>query len=237
MSYHLIKTEDHSYTVLDHSTQEAYHSQGGANLEALSLYIESSSFKTKLTEKSLAVLDLGLGLGYNALNTIQTWTDHPQAKDLLLVSLENNALLVKDLLEGSAPWTTNWPDSWKQILKIAQKTNFGYLVHLTHPLKKSALIWKILIDNALISIQKLQKESVELDFIWQDAFSPQKCPELWSFEWFKDLRALSIKETELLTYSVARIVKDNLEKTGWDWQKIKTTTKKGHWLKASPKTI
>ena len=73
-----------------------------------------------------------------------------------------------------------------------------------------------------------------IDYVWQDAFSPKKNCELWTTEWFQQIRNYASGDAVLVTYSVARMVRDNLASAGWRWQKMQTSGLKRSWLKATP---
>jgi tRNA 5-methylaminomethyl-2-thiouridine biosynthesis bifunctional protein len=78
-------------------------------------------------------------------------------------------------------------------------------------------------------------EFAGFDFVWQDPFSPQKNPTMWSAEWFARVREVSATGCTLMTYSVARAVRDALAASGWSVAKIPTSIRmKRHWLRATP---
>lgn len=230
----LVQTKDTSLTVEHPEHGQSYHSQIGARTEAQKLYIEGSSIALRLSEESnkipLAVLDLGLGLGYNAIATIQTWMASGGYKDVYLYSLEIDAKLVKTLLSKNAPWQENWPESELKILTDVQEINpVLYKMRLKHPKTTQNLFWEIHICDA-ISFDF--KACHPFDYIWQDAFSIAVSPKLWQVEWFTSLFYAASKDAELLTYSVAREVKDALKNAGWKIQKIPGVGTKREWLKA-----
>ncbi|MBW2991600.1 hypothetical protein KY345_00090, partial [Candidatus Woesearchaeota archaeon] len=71
---------------------------------------------------------------------------------------------------------------------------------------------KILLNDAKKSIKNI---SQKFNIIFLDPFSPKKCPELWTEEFFKDIKSVCSNNTILTTYSCARIVRDNLQKSGF----------------------
>ena len=73
----LVQTGDGSYTILDRSIDEEYHSTYGARSEADELYMINSGFKDEIDKatdqvKSYQVLDVGMGLAYNAMMTLMS---------------------------------------------------------------------------------------------------------------------------------------------------------------------
>ena len=103
LSMETVETKDGSLT-LRHENGELYHSMTGAREEAKRLYVESSSYKEALTDESeLCILDVGLGLGYNALSTIEAWEKSSAKCDLTLYSFEKEPELLEKFLSGKAP--------------------------------------------------------------------------------------------------------------------------------------
>src|SRR4051812_41230934 len=94
----LLTTDDGSLSLLHPDHGEAYHSRLGATAEARLLYIESSGILGAFAaSRPTRVLDVGLGLGYNARETLQAWADAPAAGELFIQSLEINPALVAAL--------------------------------------------------------------------------------------------------------------------------------------------
>jgi tRNA U34 5-methylaminomethyl-2-thiouridine-forming methyltransferase MnmC len=274
----LVLTDDGSYTIQDNVTGECYHSRMGARREAEELYINFSGFCNSLQNahgNKITVLDVGLGLGYNAAATLEAWlrADHPPS--VHMVSLENNPHVIQNILDPKAPWTANWsqpvrealrgmnqrsPNCWVSTVRLPPESspllNTGGLAASQDP--SSNFLWEIfLIDAAQEALPYSSHESstgMEFchpcqggdleetsplcwDFVWQDPFSPQRNPQMWSSSWFGKIRRQCHSRTKILTYSVARSVRDALEEAGFSWEKRATPfPMKKHWLVASPRT-
>ena len=235
----LRKTDDGSLTLYNDKYNELYHSEEGALLESRSLYIEGSGFsKLCLREKGLydipiKICDVGLGLGYNAFCTLKEWHDGPGSFNLELFSLENDEKLFEVLRSGKASWQSSWTASDLAFMTgFKQKDETCFEKEIIHPLSGKKATWFVFLGDAVFVVKERERFLKGLDFIWQDAFSPNSCPELWSKKWFQLLSGLSSKDTCLMTYSVAKVVKDVLEKCDWSFEKINTVTRKKSWLKA-----
>ena len=61
----------------------------------------------------------------------------------------------------------------------------------------------------------VKNDSNVYDLIFLDAFTPSKCPCLWSFEFFKELFRLLDEEGILLTYSMSAPVRNAMIKSGF----------------------
>jgi len=233
----IVETQDGSLTIRDPASGECYHSTEGALLESRELYINRSGIKERLQESSqICVLDIGLGLAYNALSTISEWYVHG-ACDLIIMSLEKEPELVSQMARGLASWQSKWPRLWMEwslSLKpatIPPETDLdpSYIAKLIHPQTKKVCEWKILIGDAA----HINALPMAFDFFWQDPFSPEKNPELWSSTWFALLIRHSNPQAVLMSYSVARKTKDALTQGGFQVQRMETPTRKKHWLKAT----
>jgi tRNA U34 5-methylaminomethyl-2-thiouridine-forming methyltransferase MnmC len=241
----LVVTQDGTITLRHPAYDEDFHSIKGARFEADSLYMEASGFRSHLTTSTsagtLGVLDVGLGLGYNALMTIECWSEGLGAQDLDLISLEHTPQLVQSLTDPACAWKEGWPATWKNWSQSLEKktNNEAWTATFQHPLSGKKLSWRVLVGDA----RHADLSPWTFHYIWQDAFSPKKNPELWSVEWFEKLRAASDPSVRLVTYSVARIVRDHLEAAAWTQERLKTPqaqsrdgTGKKQWLLAQLKT-
>lgn len=220
--YAVVTTEDGSLSVRHADHGEAFHSLTGARGEAEELYIRASGILAWFDRgAATSVLDVGLGLGYNALATLTAWRAARAPGDLHLTSLEIDAALVAALQSGKAPWQANWSPEWIALASAASP--------ITHPTHTARAYWTIQTGDALHTTII----GAPFDFVWQDPFSPQKNPTMWGAEWFRIAASAAAPDATLMTYSVARSVRNALTESGWIPQKIPATTRcKRHWLTA-----
>ncbi len=236
------KTGDGSLTLFSERYQETYHSDMGAAREARELYLVKSGLLTSLELAappfSGCILDVGLGLGYNAMSAIEAFfTFAPAESKLRLISLEMEGHLVELMFSGKAPWQQSWPQAWLNFLQAGRRECESpncLRLSLVHLGKK--VDWDILIGDATQTLgHHFQKPKCSpINYIFQDAFSPKKNPELWTSSWFGSLYQYVDKKSVLVTYSVARSVKDALTQAGWVWATIPGVGQKKQWLIAHP---
>ncbi len=228
-SEHLVRTGDGSLTLKHHEHGEDYHSNLGALREAEELYIDRSGFIAALSRaEPLSIADVGLGLGYNALATIAAWSTAPNPPSLYLYSLEIQPALVRALASGRADWQSEWPDSWRQWSSALTFEGDHAKARIEH-VSGATLSWQVVIGDAT---QITWKPQQPFNFVWQDAFSPTHNPGMWSADWFSHLRENSAFGAVLMTYSVARSVRDALTAAGWQWEKVPGAGTKRQWLRA-----
>lgn len=223
MTLEIVETKDGFLTARHGEIPQEFHSKDGARLEAEHLYVRSSGFVDQIAQRNNTVLDIGMGLGYNALVTLEFWTQDSNAKDLTLVSLEKDTSLISALVRLEGAWQKNWPKAWVNIIEAYSKKSF-----IQHPITHAQARWEILeVDAALNWCPQMT-----FDYFWQDPFSLPFNAELWDVAWFAKLKSCCNPGAVLVTYSVARGVKDALTNAGWSWELIPTVTAKRHWLRA-----
>ncbi|NRA66223.1 MAG: hypothetical protein HRU19_17180 [Pseudobacteriovorax sp.] len=229
----VVETADGSLSVKDPTIDEEYHSDGGALFEARALFIEASGYIGRLDRCfDTAILDVGLGLGYNALLSIEYWLAAEDPSHQTLVSLEKNSDLVAALASGDGPWMEGWSQDWLDLASKLEKKDANddkvlWKATITHRNGK-VLSWTVIVGDALDA----NLNDFSFDIVFQDAFSPQKNSRMWQSDWFQKVFDRAKEGCCLVTYSVARPVKDNLEQAGWQYQKIPAAGKKRSWLKA-----
>jgi tRNA U34 5-methylaminomethyl-2-thiouridine-forming methyltransferase MnmC len=243
-----VETADGSLTIRHPDANECYHATEGAALEAKTLYIHHSGIKERFANRAgktstISVLDVGMGLAYNALSTIDAWNTQISSDlastgsvtgglNLNLVSLEINAELVKALARSTAPWQKGWPDTWiKWAGSLRQRADSSntWQAKITRA-NNSLCTWTVVVADAT----DLNLNHQPFEYIWQDPFSPARNPTLWTAKWFAQIKAVSAPHATLMTYSVARVVKDALAGGGWQFERFATGQSKRHWLRASP---
>lgn len=185
----LVKTDDDSFTIRSEEYDENYHSLSGALEESEKKYYEPCKIKPSMT-----ILDIGFGLGYNAAMAIH------KTKDITIVSLEKDKKVL-DMVQS-----IKVPDYFKETYDIIKQAarDLEY--------NKDDIHIRIILGDATKTIKQLD---IKFDAVFQDPFSPPKNPELWTEEFFKDVKRLMKPDAILATYSCARIVRENLKKAGF----------------------
>ena len=136
-------------------------------------------------KKGTKVLDIGFGLGFNVATALE--------KGANVISLEKDKTLLKEIQSLNFP-----AKSYSLVKQVANG--------------KISPRLKIIIGNATKTIKTLNQK---FDAVFHDPFSPPKNPELWTEEFFKDIKKLMKPTAILATYSCARITRDNLKKAGF----------------------
>ena len=181
-----LKTDDGSYTFYDPIHKENYHTIAGAATEAVKKFVEPSNLKEKLqqTKNSINILDIGFGLGYNAIAAVKTALNNQGS--VSITSLELN----------------DTPLTLAKSLHTTESLEFDIISSLLLNNKWECNSNKIELKygDARKTIQQISKK---FDIVFMDGFSTTKNPELWTFDFIKEIVKRLKPDGVILTYSSA----------------------------------
>jgi tRNA U34 5-methylaminomethyl-2-thiouridine-forming methyltransferase MnmC len=219
----LIQTADGSKTLHSERYAQTFHSDKGAVTESKHVFLESSAVAPNLRiGESQQVLEIGFGTGLNFLLTADVALKHQAS--LKYVALEQTLLPAstvqqlgyeeylekKEVLESHLQFRASLPD------EVAN----GHYVFEYGTVRLELLIGEAttkILDTNLFGVNK---PSANLfDAIYQDAFSPDANPELWSEDFFATLYTSLKPKGKLTTYSVKGDVRRTLQKVGFAVEK------------------
>ena len=189
-----VRTGDGSFTFYSEEYDETYHSTSGALEEAQKKFIEPCKIK-----EGMKILDIGFGLGYNIGMALQA------SKKLRIVSLEKDPFVLRSLSSVQVPY---WFINTYSIIKSAAS-------HLEYHSGETHI--DILMGDAKETIRNIiLDDSEKFDAVFLDPFSPSKNSELWSVEFFKEIKKRMKKGAIMATYSCAGQVRRNLKEAGFN---------------------
>ena len=191
----LVRTSDNSYTVYSDKYSENYHSVSGALEESLKKFVEPCKIKD-----GMSILDIGFGLGYNVGMAMF------KAKNLRIISLEKDPYVLKAI---PAVKVLYWfQKTYEKIKAVARRLEYN----------ENGTEVNIILGDARETIKKIltTKEENKFDAVFLDPFSPPKNPELWTVEFFKEIKKRMKKNATLATYSCAKIARENLKQAGFE---------------------
>lgn len=196
-----VSTADGSITFFSEDWKEHYHTKAGARLEAEKKFIEPSGLKQRLETDDVQILDLCFGLGNNSLAALRKAVHSEHA--VHITALEMDRRIIRAASERFKTLDSD-PVNWKNVLK--KLLNDG-----TAAIHKSSI--SLSLGDARYLIQKIPDDSIDL--IYHDPFSTQHCPELWTVDFFNQLRRVLKSDGALLTYSSAAPVHGAMEEAGF----------------------
>jgi tRNA U34 5-methylaminomethyl-2-thiouridine-forming methyltransferase MnmC len=192
-----IITKDSSITFYSEEYGETYHSVTGAVEEAFKKFAEPALEAVK-DKSEIKILDVCFGLGYNSAAAIDRILEHNIRSDITIVGLEKDKKIL-DKIKDLQPMIMSY-----HVIKDTIENKYKY--------DRDGIKIKLLVCDALGSVKKIKDK---FDIIFLDPFSPKKNPELWTHEFFKELRKLIKPDGILTTYSCAGNVRRNLKAAGF----------------------
>ncbi len=200
-------TQDGSYTFFSTEFGETFHSVQGARTEAFQKFAQA----TRLVQKaqtlpgnaSIHLLDVCYGLGYNTAAALETiWGINPNCV-IELYGLE---------LDHRVPAGALTPDllgCWSPPVQAVLQ-NLGQGQH--H--QQNEFRAELLLGDARKTVQTLIQREFKADAIFFDPFSPQRCPQLWTVEFFRAIAQCLAPDGILSTYSRSAAVRTALQAAG-----------------------
>ncbi len=211
----IITTNDGSHTLINEQFNETYHSERGAILEAMHVFVEAGFRQIKKSQ--IAVFEVGFGTGLNAWLTMLEAEKTGQH-----VYYESIELYPIDFFTSNALNFAALTNADFEGFELLHRCEWGKPVAITphftlHKINSNLLEYNLIRD---------------FDVAYFDAFSPETQPELWSKDIFQKIyNSLNINGL-LTTYSSKGLVKQNLRAVGFTVQRLQGASGKRHMLRA-----
>jgi tRNA U34 5-methylaminomethyl-2-thiouridine-forming methyltransferase MnmC len=196
-------TEDGSFTFFSEEFGETFHSREGAKAEAFLKFAEATDLAQKASQGHLRLLDVCYGLGYNtaaALEVIGSVNPHCQME---IYGLEQDETVPRAAIAPSL--LASWSPPVQTILRA---------IALEHCCIQPNLAASLLIGDARQTIQTLCESGFQADAIFFDPFSPRRCPQLWTVEFFQNVAQCLAPAGKLATYSRSASVRSAMQAAG-----------------------
>ena len=192
---------DGSHTLYCSDVSEHYHStRDGAFSEALYKHV-LPAWQYRISDRpSVTILDICFGLGYNTLVLIWYLREQGYQGKLRIFSPEYDLGLLESLADFP------YPDTLLELSLIIQKLakNLFY--------QDADLVIEIVAADAR---SWLTGFSDRVDIVFQDPFSPVNNHNLWTREYFAELRRIGADDLLITTYSTATAVRMGLFENGF----------------------
>lgn len=192
-------TRDGSYTFFSEEFGETFHSREGAKEEAFQKFAQATELAIKAQSGQIRLLDVCYGLGYNTAASLETiWANNPHCQvELYALELDVSVPVAAIAPELLQIWS---PPVQKILQTIAQ----------THQCQTQALQATLLVGDARQTVQSLAPSGWQADAIFFDPFSPRRCPQLWTVEFFQQVACCLAPTGRLATYSRSAAVRSAL---------------------------
>lgn len=218
MSRIIIKTDDNSDTVFDEKLQEIFHSQKGALTESQYVFIQKGFNYVSDSLKEINIFEIGFGTG---LNTILTLIE-ADLKNIKVNYFSIESEVLDEEIWSKLNYDGFIDQNYHQTFRDLHKLSWN----IQHKISDNFSLKKI--------NQKLEDYSFDTSFnlVYFDAFSPDKQPELWTYEIFKKLTESLENEGVIVTYSAKGQVRRNMEKCELKVEKLPGPPGKREMLRA-----
>ena len=218
------RTEDGSATLFVPELNEHYHSVKGARTESQHIFIDMG------LEASAAirprVLEIGFGTGLNALLTLESAGQEKRAVHYTGIELYPLSWEEVDVLNYSdhplfkelhtAPWDTDVNITpYFTLHKIQGDVNKVISGERLGISDKSPINHSSLIANPLSLTP-----NPYFDLVYFDAFAPEKQPEMWSEELFRNIYACMNANGILTTYCAKGVIRRLLQAVGFTVERL-----------------
>jgi queuine tRNA-ribosyltransferase len=215
MSFEIQTFRNGSASILDLKYGETMHSQIGPQEEANKVYLEQAELEKRLLQdrgNSLVLFDVGLGMGTNALASIELFLGSRAQRNLHIVSFENNLSGIQFALQN-----TDQLPFIKRYLELVQTLLTQKTVTLRSPFG-TQIYWELKEGDFRNHVLNCPSPEV----IFYDFYSPRACPDLWSLSTFKLVYQSTAAQrakgdnTFLCTYSSSTSVRSALVLAGFN---------------------
>ncbi|WP_448562848.1 tRNA (5-methylaminomethyl-2-thiouridine)(34)-methyltransferase MnmD [Trichothermofontia sp.] len=197
-------TNDGSFTFFSEEFGEHLHSRAGAKQEALHKFVQATQLAHRAQQPTLRLLDVCYGLGYNTAAALETIAQVNPACQVELYGLELDASVPRAAIAFDL--ITIWSPPIQAILR-----DLAGDYHCQRTTLKATL----LLGDARQTIQTLRQRGIQADVVFFDPFSPRRCPQLWTVEFFQQVAACLAPTGVLATYSRAASVRSALLAAGF----------------------
>lgn len=211
--------QDGSFSLWSEAFGEGFHSGRGALREARETFLIPSELERFRPGSTIRVLEVCAGTGSNLAALLEAcgamglgldWTGLELDPEPLALALSQPAFrapwqpgtlaILRELLEHAGPLQPACASS------VGAGTADGVVVS-----SRVRMLW----GDARHSLAQLRRQGcAPLDLIWHDAFSPQRCPQLWSVEFLTGLSSLLAPDGRWLSYCSAAAVREALRLAG-----------------------
>ena len=196
-----IRTADGSFSLYSDAFGEGFHCADGAMGEAIDTFVAPAELGRFASGEPLTVLEVAVGTGTNTATLIEACTAIGLQLDWWGLELERQPLA---LALADPCFRDQWPAAVLE--RLAELT------------ASERLLW----GDARQQLAELEAPLAgRCDLVLIDAFSPRRCPQLWSQEFLERLARLLAPEGRLLTYCSAAAVRRSLERSGLQLAAIK----------------
>jgi tRNA 5-methylaminomethyl-2-thiouridine biosynthesis bifunctional protein len=205
-----------NFTPISQAFDDIYYAKENGLEETRFVFLGFNRLPEKFSKaQNFHIAELGFGTGLNFLATYELWQKSaPQDAILLYSSFEKFPLSPKEIRTALKPWPELEPYV-ESLLQEYEELPDG--VHRLE-LEKGRVFLDLWIGDAR---ELLPEFSGPVDAWYFDGFAPQKNPELWGQEIFREVARASKLSTSFSTYASTGFVRRHLVANGFHVEKTR----------------
>ncbi len=202
-----VLTKDGSYSLRSVFFNENFHSKLGAFEETKKKFTAPSNLE-RFKGKSLNVLDICFGLGYNSASLLNQLIKQKSYLNLYALEIDKKPL---EYSLSNKSFLKFWAPKVKRIFESLYRNDY-----FEDQFFKCKILW----GDAREKINTIPSDD-KFDLVYLDGFSPQKCPQVWTIEFLSKVVEKLNPEGYLITYSSSAAVRKTLINLGLEIFTIK----------------
>ena len=202
-----VLTKDGSYSLRSVLFQENFHSLLGA-LEETKIKFTAPSDLERFKGKSINVLDICFGLGYNSASLLDNLIKQKSYLNWYALEIDKKPL---EYALRKRSFLKLWSPKIKKIFESLYRNDC-----FEDQFFKCKILW----GDAREKINIIPADD-KFDLIYLDGFSPQKCPQVWTIEFLSKVTEKLNPQGYLITYSSSAAVRKTLRNLGLEIFSIK----------------
>jgi hypothetical protein len=194
---------DGSFSLWSGEFEQGFHSGRGALREARETFVDPAQLERFAPGSTVVALDLCVGTGSNTAALLERCAALGLRLRWWGIELDRQPL---QLALADGQFQSQWPP---EAIEPLRQLGHGGPWH--SPLGQGQMLW----GDARERLPELIAAAAgSCHLVMHDAFSPQRCPQLWSLEFLAGLAQLLLPGGRLLTYSSAAAVRRSLQLVG-----------------------
>lgn len=227
-SNRLIVTRDGSHTVYSSHFDQKFHNPNGAIAESRYVFFEQTGLLSDLESAgNITILEVGFGTGLNLMLLLNYYLELGSHSQIDYYSIEGFPLRAATAGKLNYEESLDHPEAAREVTAVFNSLDKGMNDFDLLERRISLHLF-----NGLFS--ELPQLSIEADYIFHDAFSPDVNPDLWTGEVFQKIRSLSAPDAVLATYCAASQARGAMAWAGWYVARAKGALGKREMSLASP---
>jgi len=190
---------DGSFSLWSDAFGEGFHSPRGALREARETFLLPSELESFRPGQRLTVVEVGVGTGTNTALLLEACGRAGLQLEWWGLELDPAPLALALSQPG---FRSPWPPA-----VLARLEELGRSGGWCQPTGSGRILWG---DARQTLPWLLAHRRGQVDRVWQDAFSPRHCPQLWSLDFLASLTALLTPAGRWISYCSAAAVRESL---------------------------